>query len=333
MEAAPHAVEDLGLRGDAPADDRGRGRAPLRALRAALSGTVLARKRAAPRRARRVVGPRATTAGPGSSTPRRGTASRSSAVKSRGRSRICVRCPASASTRRARSPRSASACREPAVDGNVARVWSRFEAEAADPASASDRRRLAALLRPSIPEDRAGAFNEALIELGATVCRPVEPRCEDCPIRRGCLAFQREEVARYPGPSRRRASVPITSARGILRDGGGRVLVVRRPASASLLAGFDELPGRWLAPGEEPEAALADVFSELGFRDVRIGARRLERAARDHAPQDPFRRVRGGRSQARGRSRARASSRSRTSPACPSRPKPASSPPRRRSRR
>jgi A/G-specific adenine glycosylase len=154
---------------------------------------------------------------------------------------------------------------EPAVDGNVARVWSRFEAVS------GERKELAELVRPWIPPARAAAFNEALIELGATVCAPVEPRCGACPIRAGCLAYQRGEVDRYPPPPRRRASVPITSARGILRDARGRVLVVRRPASASLLAGFDELPGRWLAPGEEPREVLADVFASLGFPRPRVG--------------------------------------------------------------
>jgi A/G-specific adenine glycosylase len=154
---------------------------------------------------------------------------------------------------------------EPAVDGNVARVWSRFEA------SAADRKELAELVRPWIPEGRAAGFNEALIELGATLCAPAAPRCEACPLRAGCLAFQRGEVDRYPPPAERKASVAVTSARGVLSDARGRVLVVRRPSSASLLAGFDELPGRWLAPGEDAQAVVADVFAALGFARARVG--------------------------------------------------------------
>jgi A/G-specific adenine glycosylase len=154
----------------------------------------------------------------------------------------------------------------PAVDGNVARVWSRFDAVHEDP------RALASRIAAWIPASDPGAFNEALIELGATVCRPVDPSCARCPIRAGCLARHRGEVARYPAPKIRAKTVAVTSARGVLKDGKGRILVARRPASASLLGGQDELPGRWLSPGETAEAALAGVFADLGFRDVRIGA-------------------------------------------------------------
>jgi A/G-specific adenine glycosylase len=161
----------------------------------------------------------------------------------------------------------------PAVDGNVARVWARFDASPLDIGSAAVRRRFGGEVLRFQPPGRAAQFNEALIELGATTCRPVLPRCGECPIREGCLAFGRGEVDRYPAATRRKPSVAVTSARGILRDGAGRVLVVRRPKGASLLPGFDELPGRWLAPGEDVEPALADVFAALGCRRVRIGER------------------------------------------------------------
>jgi A/G-specific adenine glycosylase len=131
---------------------------------------------------------------------------------------------------------------------------------------------LARRIRPWIPEGAAGPFVEALIELGATVCRPAGPRCGECPIRAGCQALHRGEVDLHPPPRAPRRSVAITSARGVLRDGAGRVLVVRRPESASLLAGFFELPGRWLSPGERAEEAVADVFSTLGFSRVEVGA-------------------------------------------------------------
>jgi A/G-specific adenine glycosylase len=156
---------------------------------------------------------------------------------------------------------------EPAVDGNVARVWSRFEAVDEGGRALDD------MLRRWIPDDAAGAFNEALIELGATVCRPIDPACDTCPIAAGCLAFQRGETARYPLSKARKPSVVVTSARGVLRDGEGRVLVVRRPDDASLLAGFSELPGRWLGPGEQAQSAIQDVFATLGFSGIRVGAR------------------------------------------------------------
>src|SRR4051794_19557004 len=69
---------------------------------------------------------------------------------------------------------------EPAVDTKVRRVFERFDAVARGPAA------LAARVREVLPHGRAARFNQALMELGATVCRPRAPRCGECPVRTGC---------------------------------------------------------------------------------------------------------------------------------------------------
>ena len=108
-------------------------------------------------------------------------------------------------------------------------------------------------LGPGFRRRGPAAFNEALIELGATVCRPVDPRCEECPIQR--------RMPRVPARRGRPVSAGAApqglgrghvDARQSLRDGGGRVLVVRRPASRVAPRRLRRAAGRWLAPGEEP---------------------------------------------------------------------------------
>jgi A/G-specific adenine glycosylase len=69
---------------------------------------------------------------------------------------------------------------EPAIDTNVRRVLERFDGIARRPAE------LAARARGLIPPGCAAAFNQAMMELGATVCRPRAPRCDECPVRPGC---------------------------------------------------------------------------------------------------------------------------------------------------
>lgn len=167
--------------------------------------------------------------------------------------------------------------RVPAIDGNTARVLARYEASEADPLSTRGRAELGAAALRLMPPGAAGAFNEALIELGALVCRPKDPACGDCPLRDGCLAHERGTTDLHPVPRRRVASEAIAAARAVVRR-GAEVLVVRRDEDASLLAGFDELPGRRLAPGEDPGAALKDALRSLGARAVRVGARVAEAA-------------------------------------------------------
>lgn len=170
-----------------------------------------------------------------------------------------------------------------AVDGNVARVLSRFEALDADPTSVAGRRDLEAVALRLMPDDAPGAFNEGLIELGATVCRPLGPDCGACPLRAGCLAYERGETARYPTKRARPETVAVVSARAVVvRE--GTVLLFRRPADASLLPGFDELPGAWIAPEASADQALRNVLEHAGFRRVKVGreASRAEHAITRH---------------------------------------------------
>lgn len=149
----------------------------------------------------------------------------------------------------------------PVMDGNVERVLSRCLALDADPKSGGARRQLLAAAAELLDSRRPGDSNQALMELGATLCSPRRPKCLLCPLRPGCRAALEGDPELYPRArvkregERHRIVVAVVE-----RDGG--VLLFRRPEDSALLAGTWELP--WVTaevngvPEEEaPEAALA----------------------------------------------------------------------------
>jgi A/G-specific adenine glycosylase len=162
---------------------------------------------------------------------------------------------------------------EPVMDGNVERVTARLLGLAEDPKSAATRRRLrrraAALLDP----DHPGDGNQALMELGATVCTPRAPRCLICPLRRaapadghpGCTAAAEGDPERYPPPRRRRATVSERRL-VLLVERGADLLLFRRPDDATLLAGLWELPWVPLKDGLSAAAAGPLLARRYGGR-------------------------------------------------------------------
>ncbi|MGN7384729.1 A/G-specific adenine glycosylase [Paenibacillus sp. SAFN-117] len=133
---------------------------------------------------------------------------------------------------------------EPAVDGNVMRVLSRFFLIEDDIAKGPTRVKMEKLARELIPEGEAGSFNQALMELGATVCTPRSPHCLTCPVMercRGRLEGKAEEL-----PVKTKAKPPRIEARAVaLIEGSGphagKLLIRRRPRQG-LLANMWELP-------------------------------------------------------------------------------------------
>jgi A/G-specific adenine glycosylase len=128
------------------------------------------------------------------------------------------------------------------VDGNVARVLSRLYALKEDPRSHRDKQKYLERAEALLARRRAGDFNQAMMELGATICLPAAPRCEVCPLRRHCLAYARNQVAKYPAPRRTVKPKLRRFVAALVRDVAGRCLLIQRPRSAQRLAGFWELP-------------------------------------------------------------------------------------------
>lgn len=129
----------------------------------------------------------------------------------------------------------------PAVDGNVLRVISRVEANDEDILKASTKKRVREELLEIMPEDRAGDFNQALMELGATVCIPNgKPLCEKCPWDTICQAYKQDRVMELPvkQPKKKRK---IEQRTVFLLYSKGKIAVCKRP-DTGLLAGLWEFP-------------------------------------------------------------------------------------------
>ena len=155
------------------------------------------------------------------------------------------------------------------VDGNVKRVLARLLAvrQCVDDASTTDVlwQAAAALVSPTRP----GAFNEALMELGATVCRPKQPNCDTCPVRRVCDA--RKDGCQADLPVRRlRKAVPHHQIVVAVIDKRGRFLIGQRPGDA-MLGRLWEFPGGKLEDGETHEAALRRELQEEVGIDIDVG--------------------------------------------------------------
>ena len=154
---------------------------------------------------------------------------------------------------------------EPVLDGNVTRVLARF-LDIREPVSErAVRERLWREATVLVRGEAPGDLNQALMELGATVCTPRAPRCPECPWRGRCAGRAAGSAEQLPRKAPKRPPVAVEAVAGWL-ERRGRVLAVQRPARG-LLAGMWELPGGALEPGEEAESALRRHFEEgLGLR-------------------------------------------------------------------
>lgn len=161
-----------------------------------------------------------------------------------------------------------------ALDGNGRRVLARLFAVEGDPRRTAVRRRLEALARSLLPSDRPGPFNEALMELGATVCLPRAPRCDRCPLAGDCRARQAGAEAQYPTRAASRPVPHYQVAAAVLLREDGRVLVARR-REEDFLGGLWEFPGGKQEDGETLRECLArELREELGI-GVEVGERLL----------------------------------------------------------
>ncbi len=155
--------------------------------------------------------------------------------------------------------------RVPAVDGNVTRVVSRLFCVQEDMTAAAGRRRIQAIAATLVPHARAGAFNQALMELGSRVCTPRRPECPSCPLATLCVARAGGMEATLPRnpPARRPRTVPVAFAYVRSR---GAVLLVRRPDS-EILGGLWSFPGGEIpSEGDRLTHLRALVATQTGLR-------------------------------------------------------------------
>ena len=111
-----------------------------------------------------------------------------------------------------------------------------------------------------IPRGRAREFNQALMELGALVCIPQNPRCKICPVAAHCLAFSLDLVSKRPVPGKPSKTIFIEMATGIVEHDGRMLIQKRKPTG--VWPNLWEFPGGRLEPGETPEMALVREYLE-----------------------------------------------------------------------
>jgi len=153
---------------------------------------------------------------------------------------------------------------EPLVDGNVARVLSRLLSIDTPQGRADTERRLWAEAQRMVQGERPGDFNQALMELGATVCTKHAPRCDDCPLTKRCAARAQGRVEELP-VARRRTEPRVVAMVGLLAlsPRPQRVWLQRRPVGG-LFAGLWNLPLSELGGGEGRDVALG-LLTDAGL--------------------------------------------------------------------
>jgi A/G-specific adenine glycosylase len=169
---------------------------------------------------------------------------------------------------------------EALVDGNVSRVLLRLEGKALasdDPAAVAFAwERAGELVRAAA---NPGAFNEALMELGATVCTPTAPKCGECPWREACVARREGTMGEIPRPKTRVARTSLRFECVVLRDAKGRVLLEQRPVGG-LWGGLWQPPSVEMVGTRKP--AAGELLAKLGLPEVALAQAGVVRRTLTH---------------------------------------------------
>lgn len=152
------------------------------------------------------------------------------------------------------------------LDSNVVRVLSRLACLRGDLHSVSYRRKLQALADELLPQTAPGDFNQAMMELGATICLPHRPLCPQCPVECFCAARRRGVETELPEKPRKPARVPVELVVA-LAERDGRVLVVRD--RQRFFAGLWQFPSMECKAGSSHAASLRDILRAWRHDGVR----------------------------------------------------------------
>ena len=155
-----------------------------------------------------------------------------------------------------------------AVDGNVERVLCRWDAITDEVGTPAVRRQIAARAQALVPRDRPGAFANAMMEMGATMCTPKNPKCLLCPVREGCMGFAQGIAQELPHKAKKKAQ-RVENRAVLLVFCENRVLIVKR--QEKLLGGLFVFPD---VLEESDPARLCQALEALGIRaayDEKLG--------------------------------------------------------------
>ena len=196
----------------------------------------------------------------------------------------------------------------PILEANTLRLYSRLLGFRDDPRSTAGQRVLWSFAEKLVPTKSPGEFNQALMDLGATVCTPTEPRCDECPVAACCRALAQQAQAEIPLPARR-PEITETREAYVAIESSGRYLIYRRPEGQRWAGLWDfprfELPARDAKAGNPKRQrgcekitrgtatktdrvpdSLADASGYMGRRAIADARRFLEQQiAADFGPR------------------------------------------------
>ena len=157
----------------------------------------------------------------------------------------------------------------PVLDGNVKRVLSRLFLLKENGTNKKSENKLWDTMESLLPEKGCGDFNQAFMELGATICLPQSPSCEDCPLKRFCDAKEKGKQEQFP-PKKIAPKISSIQVSAAVIFNKGRVYIQKRKAEG-LMGGLWEFPGGKMESGETEEKCLRrEIKEELGL-SIRIG--------------------------------------------------------------
>lgn len=161
-----------------------------------------------------------------------------------------------------------------ALDGNALRVFARYFGIYGDVRERSTKVQIESQALQHLPKGNAGAFNEAVMELGATVCLPKKPDCTHCPVQSGCYAFQHNAASKLPFKSRKSKSPHYHIAVGVVHRGNAVLIALRK--AEGLLGNLWEFPGGKVRAGESLEACCHREIAEETGLNVSVGEKFAE---------------------------------------------------------
>ncbi|WP_427813897.1 A/G-specific adenine glycosylase [Enterococcus sp. 22-H-5-01] len=144
---------------------------------------------------------------------------------------------------------------EPAIDGNVMRVVSRLFCIEDDIAKASSRKVFDEAMHKIISQEHPGDFNQAMMDLGSSICTPTSPECESCPLQKYCQAYQEDRQTDFPVKSKKQKPKDVYYVAGVIENQDQTFLLQKR-AEKGLLANM------WLFPMEEITEAHFNSLKE-----------------------------------------------------------------------
>ncbi len=151
------------------------------------------------------------------------------------------------------------------LDGNVKRVLARYHAVEGWPGQGDVLNQLWDIAETYTPNKRANHYTQAMMDMGATLCTRSKPKCEQCPLREGCIAYAQGNPQDYPGKKTKKALPEKTVQLLMLRNPAGDLLLEQRPAQG-IWGGLWSFPE--LALDADPQAYAEDRYGKLASVEV-----------------------------------------------------------------